>query len=124
MPPILTLIALADPTRCRIIELLHGGPQPVHILAAEFSISRPAISRHLRVLKQAKLISEKKVGRENLYRVHAKRLEPVQSWLDDMLAKPKPETRASTKPSVRVPSQPVVAPMVKSRPVSQMGFDF
>src|SRR5690606_13308909 len=56
MPPIATMVALADPTRCRIVEILRDGPQPVHVLAASFDITRPAISRHLRVLKQARLI--------------------------------------------------------------------
>lgn len=58
MAPVPIFIALADPTRCRIIELLRAGPSPVHRLAAEFDISRPAISRHLRVLREAGLIRE------------------------------------------------------------------
>ena len=86
MPPIATLVALADPTRCRILEILRHGPQPVHVLAASFAISRPAISRHLRVLKQARLISEKKFGRENRYALHAHRLRPVQDWLAEFVA--------------------------------------
>lgn len=44
--------ALADPTRLKMLELLHDKPRPVHELAGAFAISRPAISRHLRVLKQ------------------------------------------------------------------------
>src|SRR5690606_36361249 len=83
MPPIAILVALADPTRCRILEILREGPQPVHVLAASFDISRPAISRHLRVLKQARLISEKKLGRENRYGLHANRLQPVAKWLSE-----------------------------------------
>jgi DNA-binding transcriptional ArsR family regulator len=85
MPPIPVLVALADPTRCRIVEILHEGAQPVHVLAGSFKISRPAISRHLRVLKQAKLISEKKIGRENRYALHASRLKPVSAWLDGLI---------------------------------------
>ena len=81
MPPIAILVALADPTRCRIVEILRDGPQPVHVLAGSFKISRPAISRHLRVLKQAKLISEKKLGRENRYALHPEKLKPVGEWI-------------------------------------------
>lgn len=115
MPPIATLIALADPTRCRILEILREGPQPVHVLAGAFDISRPAISRHLRVLKQARLISEKKIGRENRYRLHAGKLRPVQDWLVTVAAEPQP------KPA------PVPTPKPQPRPAaaaSQMGFDF
>tara|TARA_R110002124_G_scaffold63350_5_gene172929 strand:+ start:50846 stop:51325 length:480 start_codon:yes stop_codon:yes gene_type:complete len=89
MPPIAILVALADPTRCRLIELLRDGPQPVHVLAAAFKISRPAISRHLRVLKQSGLISENKFGRENRYALHPGKLAPVQRWLTTLLPPPK-----------------------------------
>lgn len=82
MAPIPVLNALADATRCRIIEILRKGPVPVHKLAAGFDISRPAISRHLRVLKDAGLIREEKSGRENHYTLQAKKLAPVRKWLD------------------------------------------
>jgi len=125
MPPIATLIALADPTRCRILEILREGPQPVHVLAGAFDISRPAISRHLRVLKQARLISEKKIGRENRYRLHAGKLRPVQDWLVTVAAEPQPKPAPATK---RAPKpEPVPTPKPQPRPApaaSQMGFDF
>ena len=133
MPPIAVLVALADPTRCRIIEILHKGPQPVHILAGSFDISRPAISRHLRVLKQARLISEKKAGRENRYALHAARLKPVRDWLDAVQgAATKPETRPVADKAVRVAAMPVAtsaapkapAPQPPQKAASQMGFDF
>ncbi len=138
MPPIAVLVALADPTRCRIIEILHQGPQPVHVLAGSFDISRPAISRHLRVLKQARLISEKKTGRENRYALHANRLKPVRDWLDGVQATTaKPEAKqvvakqVVTK-AVRAAAKPVVVPTTPQAPApqpapkasSQMGFDF
>lgn len=118
MPPIATLIALADPTRCRILEILRNGPQPVHVLAGEFDISRPAISRHLRVLKQARLISEKKTGRENRYRLHAGRLKPVRDWLRDVAEPAKVKAPPPAPAAVPRPSAP------KPAPISQMGFDF
>lgn len=130
MPPLPVLVALADPTRCRIIEILRDGPQPVHVLAGSFDISRPAISRHLRVLKQAKLISEKKSGRENRYALHANRLKPVRDWLDAFgaAAKPAPDVAAAGPVAIIAP-EPVAAPAPTPKPprekaVSQMGFDF
>ena len=129
MPPIAVLVALADPTRCRIIEILHKGPQPVHILAGSFNISRPAISRHLRVLKQARLISEKKAGRENRYALHANRLKPVRDWLDAVQgAATKPEAdkavRVATTPVVTSAAPKAPAPQPPQKAASQMGFDF
>jgi DNA-binding transcriptional ArsR family regulator len=82
MNPVTLFAALADPTRCRVLELLHERPMPVHELAAAFSISRPAISRHLRVLKEATLVREEKQGRENLYSLQRQQLRPMSDWLD------------------------------------------
>src|SRR5262249_37001138 len=56
--------AIADPTRRAILDRLRAGPTPVNALADDFRQSRPAISKHLRVLRQARLVSEKRVGRE------------------------------------------------------------
>lgn len=135
MPPIAVLVALADPTRCRIIEILREGPQPVHTLASSFDISRPAISRHLRVLKQARLISEKKVGRENRYALHVARLKPVRDWLELMqgagagykpvAAKAAAARRPVLAPVVpAVPKAPPASPSTPAKAASQMGFDF
>ena len=82
MNPVALFAALADPTRCRVLEMLHERPMPVHELAAAFSISRPAISRHLRVLREASLVREEKQGRENLYSLQRQQLRPMSEWLD------------------------------------------
>ena len=137
MPPVPVFVALADATRCRIITILRDGPQPVHALVACFEISRPAISRHLRVLKAAGLISEDKRGRENLYRLHAKALAPAHDWLAALLPKTKPTSRGASKPagkaaprkaSASAPLTPSLAKPAagsgKAPAVSQMGFDF
>lgn len=133
MPPIAILVALADPTRCRIIEILRDGPKPVHVLAASFDISRPAISRHLRVLKQARLISEKKSGRENRYALHIKRLRPVADWLGELApaaAEPPAVAEVQQTPVpapiqvVELPAEPAPPRARRAAPVSQMGFDF
>lgn len=133
MAPVPIFIALADPTRCRIIELLQAGPSPVHRLAAEFDISRPAISRHLRVLREAGLIREEKSGRENHYALQAKRLAPIRKWLDKIVPPPVqksapapvvvPEPVPAPEPLVEVPAPAQPKPR-KAAPVSQMGFDF
>jgi DNA-binding transcriptional ArsR family regulator len=73
--------ALADPARCRIVELLHDQPMPVHRISAAFAISRPAVSRHLRVLKEAGLVQEQKRGRENVYVLERANLAALNRWL-------------------------------------------
>src|SRR2546423_15234649 len=73
--------ALADPTRRAILSLLRQGSQPVGSIARDFPISRPAISRHLRILREAELVSEIKVGRNRLYELNAAPLKNVDDWL-------------------------------------------
>ena len=78
-----TLSALADPTRRAILARLASGDATVNEIAAPFSISLPAISRHLKVLEGAGLISR---GREAQWRpckLEAQALRPVDTWLED-----------------------------------------
>lgn len=74
--------AIADPTRRAILDRLRAGPAPVNALAADFTQSRPAISRHLRVLREARLVSEHREGRERLYVLEPMALQRVAGWLD------------------------------------------
>jgi DNA-binding transcriptional ArsR family regulator len=74
--------AIADPTRRAILDRLRSGPSAVNALAADFRQSRPAISKHLRVLRQARLVSEQRAGRERLYALQPVPLRQVQSWLE------------------------------------------
>ena len=74
--------AIADPTRRALLDRLRGGAAPVNALAAEFSQSRPAISKHLRVLRDARLVREQRVGRERLYQVDPKPLQRVAGWIE------------------------------------------
>jgi DNA-binding transcriptional ArsR family regulator len=74
--------AIADPTRRAILERLRVGPAPVNTLAAEFSQSRPAISKHLRVLNEAHVVSEHRAGRERIYRIEPETLRAVDDWID------------------------------------------
>ncbi|MFX0578027.1 ArsR/SmtB family transcription factor [Nocardia nepalensis] len=74
--------ALASPVRREVLRLLRdGGPQPVTDLAAHFEMARPSFSEHLRVLREAELVSENKVGRQRLYRLEAAPLYEIQEWL-------------------------------------------
>jgi DNA-binding transcriptional ArsR family regulator len=75
--------AIADQTRRAILDRLRAGPAAVNILAAEFSQSRPAISKHLRVLRVARIVSEDRVGRERVYRLQPKALIEVARWLEE-----------------------------------------
>jgi len=75
--------AIADPIRRRVLELVRDGEVPAGRLAAEFAVSRPAVSRHLRVLREAGLVSERREGRQRLYRANPAPLAELRSWLDD-----------------------------------------
>ena len=74
--------ALADATRCRLVEMLFERSRPVHELAAAFEISRPAVSRHLRLLREAGLVIEEKQGRENVYSLQHQSLRALAVWLE------------------------------------------
>ena len=74
--------AIADPTRRAILERLRAGPAPVNALAVDFAQTRPAISKHLRVLRDAALVAEKRVGRERVYRLHPRPLQQVAGWVE------------------------------------------
>jgi len=98
MPPVTLFAALSDPSRCHVLELLRERARPVHELAAEFDISRPAISRHLRVLKEAGLVREEKRGRENVYILEAGQFLGADRWLQAFRAAPRPERRPRLVP--------------------------
>lgn len=144
-PPIAIYSALADATRCRIVEILLSGPIPVHTLADAFSISRPAISRHLRVLKTAGLVAEVKKGRENLYALRPAKLNAATAWIGTIIAPAAAEEAAQqieqspqdnapcfvpeTAPTVEAPvsaapalsSEPAPAPALDSVPPALPG---
>jgi DNA-binding transcriptional ArsR family regulator len=74
--------ALGDPTRRAVFELLRGGPCAVVDLASRLPVSRPAVSQHLRVLKDAGLVADRAVGRRRLYEVNQEGLRTMRSYLD------------------------------------------
>jgi DNA-binding transcriptional ArsR family regulator len=74
--------AIADPIRRRVLELVRDDEFSAGALAAEFDVSRPAVSRHLRVLREAGLLVERRAGRQRLYRANLEPLAELRSWLD------------------------------------------
>jgi DNA-binding transcriptional ArsR family regulator len=74
--------ALADPTRRAVLDLLRQGSQPAGKIAQAFPISRPAISKPLRLLRRAHLVEERREGRNRFYHLNPEPLKAVDSWLD------------------------------------------
>lgn len=73
--------AIADPTRREMLRLLAAQEMPVTAISGHFPISRTAVSKHLRVLVEARLLSERKVGRETRYRLEPEPLRELKRWL-------------------------------------------
>ncbi|MGX6606640.1 ArsR/SmtB family transcription factor [Micromonosporaceae bacterium Da 78-11] len=73
--------AITDPVRREILEMLRDRPLAARRIAEHFPISRPAVSRHLRVLRDCGLVHDTAVGRERLYRLDPARLTELSAWL-------------------------------------------
>jgi DNA-binding transcriptional ArsR family regulator len=82
MPDVDVFQAIAHRSRRELLDSLRAGELPVRTLAERFESSRPATSQHLRVLLDAGLVSERRLGRENLYRLTPEPLAEVESWLE------------------------------------------
>ncbi|MFV8750154.1 ArsR/SmtB family transcription factor [Nannocystaceae bacterium ST9] len=78
--------AIADPTRRAILDRLREGSAPVNDLALGFHMTRPAISKHLRILRSAELVRERKVGRQRIYELQPTPLRDVSAWLESYRA--------------------------------------
>jgi DNA-binding transcriptional ArsR family regulator len=77
------LSALDDPTRRLLLERLTAGPRPAGELAAGLPISRPAVSQHLCVLREAQLVSEHREGTKRIYRLNPKGLTELRAYFDN-----------------------------------------
>lgn len=73
--------AIADPTRREVLRLLSEKEMPISKITEHFPMSRTAITKHLHVLTEAKLVSGHKAGREKIYQLHPEPLEEVQQWI-------------------------------------------
>ena len=77
--------AIADKTRRQVLVLLaKENKMSVNDIAGHFAVSRPAISKHLRRLKRAELVQQKKVGREQYYSLNPKPLDDVSEWIENL----------------------------------------
>jgi DNA-binding transcriptional ArsR family regulator len=77
------IAALADPTRRRVFERLRRGPRPVGEIARGLPVSRPAVSQHLRVLKEAGLVRERREGTRNFYSVNGDGLAELREYFEN-----------------------------------------
>ena len=77
-----TFQAVADPTRRAVLDLLRRGSQPAGAIAQAFPVSRPAISKHLRLLRRAHLVREHREGRHRVYDLNPEPLRALDSWLE------------------------------------------
>jgi DNA-binding transcriptional ArsR family regulator len=76
------LTALGDPTRRAILETLAAGPLAVGEIARRVPVTRPAVSQHLKVLREAGLVTERAAGTRRLYRLDPRGLAEIRAWLD------------------------------------------
>jgi DNA-binding transcriptional ArsR family regulator len=92
--------ALGDPTRRSIFEQLRGGPRSVGELAGNLPVSRPAVSQHLRVLREAGLVTDRREGTRRLYRVAPQGVAELRDYLngfwDEVLAEFKDKVEGGT----------------------------
>jgi DNA-binding transcriptional ArsR family regulator len=82
LPSVDPFEALGDPTRREILRLLSAGDKPVHEIASSLPISRPAVSRHLRLLKDAGLVTERAEGNRRIYHLQGEGVRAVQEYLE------------------------------------------
>ena len=73
---------MADPTRRKVFERLKSGPKPVGAIARGLPVSRPAVSQHLKILKEAGLVREEAQGTRRIYEIDPKGLGALRAWLD------------------------------------------
>src|SRR6516225_1546490 len=76
------LTALADPTRRQVFEALQTGPKPVGVIAARLPVSRPAVSQHLKLLREAGLVGDRPEGTRRVYFIDPDGLGALRKWLD------------------------------------------
>jgi DNA-binding transcriptional ArsR family regulator len=75
--------ALSDPTRREVLRLVGARPRPAGEIAESFDVSRPAVSKHLRVLRNAGLVEVEQVGRTRIYRLRPGGIVDVRRWMDE-----------------------------------------
>src|SRR6202022_2339711 len=91
------LAALADPTRRLVFERLKSGPQPVGAIARGLPVSRPAVSQHLKVLKEAGLVTDRPEGTRRVYYIDPNGLGALRAWVDQFWDKALTEFKAEVE---------------------------
>ena len=82
MPYELVLVALSDPTRRAVFERLRAGPASVQAIADGLPVSRPAVSQHLKALKEAGLVRDEARGTARIYSIHTPGLRALRDWIE------------------------------------------
>jgi len=95
------LAALADPTRRAIFERLVRKPMAVGELALGFTVSRPAVSQHLRTLKAARLVEQERAGTRNIYRVNPDGIAALRRYLDQLWTRALGDLKAAAESTYR-----------------------
>jgi len=80
--PVTTFAVLAEPTRVRILDQLRRGDSSVNELVEALSVSQPAMSKHLKVLREAGFVSCRTAAQQRIYRIEARPLQAIDSWLE------------------------------------------
>ena len=80
----LAIQAIADPTRRGIVDRLRAGPRSVGELADSLPVSQPAVSQHLAVLREARLVERRRQGRRSVYRLRPQGFEPLRRYVESM----------------------------------------
>jgi DNA-binding transcriptional ArsR family regulator len=97
--------ALGDPNRREILRLLSNGDKPVRDIAAAMTISRPAVSRHLRLLKDAGLVAEQPEGTRRIYHLQDEGMRAVQAYLEGIWGEAAARFRLMAENTERAPGR-------------------
>jgi DNA-binding transcriptional ArsR family regulator len=110
------IAALGDPTRRAIFESLARSPKAVGELAAALPVSRPAVSQHLRVLKQAGLVTDRADGTRRIYQLQAAGVQAIHGYLDQMWAQALAAFQAQAERAARTAPAPRPGPREGGKP--------
>jgi DNA-binding transcriptional ArsR family regulator len=112
---VLVLAALADPVRREIVEMLAAGEAGAGEIAERFPVTRPAVSRHLRVLREAGLVTSEVRAQRRVYRLERAPLAELDAWLERFRPLPDRHAPDRSHPAPSAPSAPAVPPGLANR---------
>jgi DNA-binding transcriptional ArsR family regulator len=100
------LVALSDPTRRMVFERLRSGPRSVGAIARGLPVSRPAVSQHLKVLKEAGLVTDRPEGTRRVYYIDPNGLGALRAWLDQFWDEALANFQVEVEGSAELPKEP------------------